>query len=120
MLHHCQGKVLDRSGKGDKSWVITASKFGTTHRIDPHRASIELSSDATRFFQVIRPHTGPKAHVGVVGTSDDIRLVGPGHKRDNGAKRLLSGDSGVIRRLVDDRRCDEIARLVLYKGIPLA
>jgi hypothetical protein len=63
-----------------------------THRVHPHRASLELSSNPGCFFQIIRPYRGPKTHLGVVGSRNDIRLVGPGHERNNGSEGLFGGD----------------------------
>jgi hypothetical protein len=73
---------------------------------------LELSSNPGCFFQIIRPYRGSKTHLSVVGSRNDIRLVGPGHERNNGAEGLFGGDFRVIGGPVDDRRVNEIARLI--------
>jgi hypothetical protein len=67
---------------------------------------------------ILAPDTGTETGVGVVGTLDNLLLVGPGLGGDDGAKRLFGDDAAVVGGVVDDDRIDEKA--LLSRGSALA
>jgi hypothetical protein len=93
--------------------VATEDSLGSRllEGVDEDGAGLEAPGNLLGVLDVLAPHTGTKTGVGVVGTLDDLLLVGPGLGGDDGTERLLGDDTTVVGRVVNDGRLDEEALL---------
>lgn len=78
-------------------------------RVDEDRAGFQTLADALSTGDVLAPHASTKTGLAGVGTLDDLLLVIPWLRWDDGSEGLLLDDHAVIWRVVDDRWLDKEA-----------
>ena len=82
-------------------------------RVDPHRAGAQRRRGAVGAREVVRPHAGGEAVLGVVGDRVGLLLGGEREDRHHRPEDLLLGDAHVVAHAGEDGRLVEVARVAV-------
>jgi len=103
----------------DTALLVTTEdglRSGLLEGVDEDGAGLEALGDLLGVGDVLAPDTGTEAGLSVVGALDDLLLVGPGLGGHDGAEGLLSDDTAIVGRVVNDGGLNEVT-LALGGGV---